>query len=95
MRDHICHSGGPLIKDGGEVRGADETRETQGAGAPRTQYALSRMPALIQARDSRLKAKLFVFLLLCVVASPFSALTARLLGPGGVKVCSFSALRLR
>ena len=94
MRDHICHSGGPLIKDGGEVRGADETRETQGAGTPRTQYALSPLPALSWARDSRLKAKLFVFLL-CVVASPFSALTAWLLTPAGVKVCSFSALRLR
>ena len=95
MRDHICHSGGPLIKDGGEVRGADETRETQGAGTPRTQYALSRMPALIQARDSRLKAKLFVFLLLVRCRISLLCFEYWLLAPGGVKVCSFSALCLR
>lgn len=79
-----------------EVKYAEQTkRERRKAPAHQERnYALSPLPALSWPRDSRLKAKLFVFLL-CVVASPFSALTAWLLTPAGVKVCSFSALRLR
>ena len=80
-----------------EVKYAEQTkRERRKAPAHQERnYALSPLPALSWPRDSRLKAKLFVFLLLVRCRISLLCFEYWLLAPGGVKVCSFSALCLR